>query len=256
MTKGSGLHSVWCIDMAEYRRFFADISEKQGDKIVLVKDYNHIARVLRMRAGDQVFVCFNDGMEHFCTITNIDSNAVYLDIVNSWQSQAENNYKVTLYMGIMKGDKNDFVVQKAVELGVNEIVFFESKYTVSKIDDKKADRLNKISLEASKQCGRAVAVSVKHFSFAQLVKEIASYQGKALLCYEREQDNSIIKAVSSEHKDYALIIGSEGGFHPDECQKLIDAGAVSVSLGKRILRAETAPLYALSVIDCKMAEGE
>lgn len=240
--------------MSEYRRFFADVSERQGDKIRLVAEYNHIARVLRMKKGDKVFVCFNDGMEHFCTITHFDNEAVYLDIVNSWQSNAENSFDVTLYMGIMKGDKNDFVVQKAVELGVNKIVFFDSKYTVSKTDDKKLARFNKISIEASKQCGRAVVAQVHTCTFAQMLQDIKKGNSKTLFCYEREHSKLLQQELSTQCKSYNLIIGSEGGFSEQEQQLLVDAGAVCVSLGQRILRAETAPLYALSVMDCLLAE--
>lgn len=242
--------------MAEFRRFFANADERQGDKIILVSQYNHIARVLRMRKGEQVFVCFNDGMEHFCTITNIDDKAVYLDIVNSWQSRAENSFYTTLFVGVMKGDKNDLVVQKAVELGANEIVFFDSKYTVSKMDDKKVDRLNKISLEASKQCGRAIAVQVHSCSFEQLTKRILNFQGKSILCYEKEQSTTLQQVVDKATTNYQVIIGSEGGFSAEECQRLTECGAVSVTLGKRILRAETAPIFVMSVLDCLLAEDE
>ena len=233
--------------MADYRRFFADSSCKDGNQITITgEEYKHLANVLRMRVGDNCFVCFNDGIDHFCQIESIDKTCAHMSILNSWQTECENTFKTTLYMAVTKGDKNDTIVQKAVELGVNEIVFFESRYTVSKIDEKKAQRLNKISIEASKQCGRAVIVPVKVATIKQVASQLNGYD-VALFCYEKAQDVTLSAAVG-DAKNIALIVGSEGGFAPEEAQLFVDNNAQAVTLGKRILRAETAPLYAMAVL--------
>lgn len=212
-----------------------------------------MSNVLRMRVGDNCFVCFNDGIDHFCQIDAIDKTCAHMSILNSWQTQCENAFTTTLYMAVTKGDKNDTIVQKAVELGVNKIVFFESRYTVSKIDDKKAQRLNKISIEASKQCGRAHVVPVSVATIKQVAAQLKGHD-VALFCYEKAQDLSLSRAVGNA-KDVALIVGSEGGFSPEEAQLFVGNGATAVTLGKRILRAETAPLYAMSVLCDRLGES-
>ena len=240
--------------MADYRRFFAEPSCKDGNQITITgEEYKHLANVLRMRVGDNCFVCFNDGIDHFCQIESIDKSCAHMCILNSWQTECENTFNTTLYMAVTKGDKNDTIVQKAVELGVNKIVFFESRYTVSKIDEKKAQRLNKISIEASKQCGRAVIVPVQVATIKQVASQLSSYD-KALFCYEKAQDVSLSTAVGNA-QNIALIVGSEGGFSPEESQLFVDSGATAVTLGKRILRAETAPLYAMAVLCDRLGEN-
>ncbi len=142
--------------MSIYRRFFVSPSSIDGDNIDLAEQYQHIAKVLRMRVGDNLIACCGDGIEHLCTISSIDNTTVVAHIDSSSASVGENAYNTTLYLGVLKGDKNDLVVQKAVELGVNKIVLFESKYTVSDVKENKLTRLSRIALEAGKQCGRAV----------------------------------------------------------------------------------------------------
>lgn len=240
--------------MADYRRFFVDKSCQDGNTVVVSgEEYKHLANVLRMRVGDNCFVCFNDGIDHFCQIDSIDKTCAHVSILNSWQTECENPFTTTLYMAVTKGDKNDTIVQKAVELGVNKIVFFESRYTVSKIDEKKAQRLNKISVEASKQCGRAVIVPVQVATIKQVATELGSYD-VALFCYEKAQDVSLSTAVGSA-KNLALVVGSEGGFSEEESQLFVQSGATAVTLGKRILRAETAPLYAMAILCDRLGEN-
>lgn len=235
--------------MSQIRRFFALPEERQGDIVNVTSEYHHMARVLRMKAGDKVVICFNDGWEHLSVVENIDGKSVVLRIEESRVSSAENGYLTTLYFGVCKGDKNDFVVQKAVELGVNRVVLFDSRYTVGECDDKKLERLNRIALEASKQCGRAIAVQVSRCNFARLTEELKNYD-IALFCYENQREGTVFDVLDSKPvKNIAIIVGSEGGFSPEEAQAAVDAGATAVTLGKRILRAETAPLYVLSLTD-------
>lgn len=235
--------------MAEYRRFFASIGDSLVDgKIYLKSEYNHIVRVLRLAVGTEVFVCFNDSFEHFCEIETIESESVVLKVLDSKKSETENEFFSTFYIGVLKGDKNEFVVQKAVELGVNRVVFFDSTFVVAKWKDidKKLDRMNKISIEASKQCGRAVAVPVDYLSFKDLKQDIAKKEN-VLLCYEKENKATLASTINVDAKDISIIVGAEGGFSETEVDDLVSCGAKSVSLGKRILRAETAPIVAIAL---------
>jgi 16S rRNA (uracil1498-N3)-methyltransferase len=233
--------------MAEYRRFFAGLNERDGDHIHLTTEYNHIARVLRMKCGQQCIVCFNDGIDHLCEITSIDQSAVHLNIITSTPNDAENSYTTTLFVGAMKGDKNEFVVQKAVELGADRVVFFDSQFCVMKLDSKKIDRYNKIGVEASKQCGRSKIVPVEYMTLKNVAAAVKNYS-TAIVCYEREQHTTLNMALNAQPNNVAIFIGSEGGFAESEVQQLTAAGAISVTLGRRILRAETAPIYVLAVM--------
>ncbi|MEG1706299.1 MAG: RsmE family RNA methyltransferase, partial [Clostridia bacterium] len=146
----------------------------------------------------------------------------------------------------------EFVCQKAVELGVSKIVPIESKFTIAKADTAKIDRLSKITQEACKQCGRAKTVPVDSvINIKELADKVAEYD-KAILCYENEKHLLLKNSIDKSCRNIAIIIGSEGGFSIDEVKLLTDSGAVCVTLGKRVLRAETASVYALSVIDSVM----
>lgn len=241
--------------MSIYRRFFVSPSSIQGDSIDLVEQYQHIAKVLRMRVGDQLIACCGDGLEHLCTITHIDNTTVVAHIETSSESVGENKYHTTLYLGVLKGDKNDLVVQKAVELGVDKIVLFDSKYTVSDIKENKLVRLARIALEAGKQCGRARVVEVSGFNFANI--DLSQHQ-LSLVCYERQLEGSLASVVTNRNypQDIAIVVGSEGGLDKAEVDKLVAQGGISVTLGSRILRAETAPLYVLSVLHSLYGEQQ
>ncbi|MCM1043144.1 MAG: 16S rRNA (uracil(1498)-N(3))-methyltransferase [Corallococcus sp.] len=234
--------------MSEYRRFFIEASQiSDGEAVLCGEEYEHAAKVLRMKSGDCAFVCTGDGREHFCEITSVDASAVHLRIIESRMSLSENTFETTLFMGVMKGDKNDFIVQKSVELGINEIVFFESRYTVAKFEEKKLARYRKISREASKQCGRAKITKVSYCKL-QSAAELLSGYDLSLFCYEKEMSTHLKDVLDIPLKRIAVIVGAEGGFSEEEAEMLTRAGAVSVTLGKRILRAETAPIYVASVL--------
>ena len=160
---------------------------------------------------------------------------------------------ITLYMAYPKGDKLETVIQKAVELGATRIVPFESSRCIKrpKADKiaRQGERLSKIAEEAAKQCGRCIVPEVSlPLSYQAMLKDAATSELK-LICYEKESDLSI-KALLLEKKpdSIAVIVGCEGGFSPEEIDEAISAGCHSVTLGKRILRCETAPSAVLSMI--------
>lgn len=217
-------------------------------------DAYHIARSLRMAVGDLVTVCDAEGTEYSCTLTKIRDEECECAIIGRGSSESELPVSVTLFMAYPKGDKLETVIQKAVELGAKRIVPFESSRCIKKPKAEKAEkqlqRLERIATEAAKQSGRGILPEVcPTLSFKEMLTE-AKKSDAAIFCYESERETSL-GGILNRLKDgdsIAVIVGSEGGFSPEEADEAIAAGCHSVTLGKRILRCETAPLFALSAI--------
>lgn len=237
-------------------RFFVN-RESITDNTVMIAgdDSRHIARSLRMAVGDRVIVCDGSGDELLCRLAKIRDDITECEILSRGKSIVEPPYQLALFMGYPKGDKLETVIQKAVELGATKIVPFESSRCVKRPDIKKSGerlpRLKRIAEEAAKQCGRATVPTVSlPLSFDEMLAQASKYQ-LALFCYEAEQSSSIKEQLSYfklPPSSICVVIGSEGGFSEEEAQTALSSGLLSVSLGKRILRCETAPDYALSAI--------
>lgn len=214
------------------------------------EDARHIEKSLRMKIGESITLVDNDHIQHNGVIDSISSGNVTVKIFESFKCDQEPTVKVTLYQALPKGDKMDTIVQKAVELGVSEIVPVISARCISRPDEKsmnkKIARWQKISLQASQQSRRGVVPVVKEaVTFKQAVSTLDSNDCN-IIFYECGGDkvSDIIKA----DKPINMFIGSEGGFEEQEVQSVIEKGGSAATLGKRVLRAETAPLTALSVI--------
>lgn len=236
-------------------RFFVT-KEQISDKTIYINgaDAHHIARSLRMAEGDEVVVCDGCGGEFLCKLQRIRDEECLCDIVNSIDSGAEPKIFITLCMAYPKGDKLETVIQKAVELGVCRIIPFESSRCIKRPKAEKAEkqiaRLSRIAEEAAKQCGRSIIPEVTQpMTYKQMLAEAAKSQ-MALFCYEAEDGTNIKQALEKERSpsSISVIVGSEGGFSQDEVKEATSVGCLSVSLGNRILRCETAPAYALSAI--------
>ncbi|MEG1923391.1 MAG: RsmE family RNA methyltransferase [Clostridia bacterium] len=235
--------------MSEYRRFFAKNNDRIDDIVYISgNEYNHISKVLRMKIGDNAIVCVGDGKDLFCEIINFTKDVVQLKILEERINKSELPIAITLFQAAVKGDKMDFIIQKSVELGVDTIVPFQSAFAIAKVDEK-TERYNKIALEACKQCGRATVVNVNQaMSFQNMLKSLDNYD-IALFCNENEEYStihSILKTLKNE-STMSVIVGSEGGFSKEEVEAIKEK-AKSVLLCNRILRAETASVFALSVI--------
>lgn len=236
-------------------RFFVNGSSFQEDQVIISgADAHHIARSLRMAEGDEVVVCNGDGEEFRCTLIRIRDDECICRIEEKQESGAESPVKVTLCMAYPKGDKLEVVIQKAVELGVSRIIPFESSRCIKRPKAEKAEkqtaRLGRIAEEAAKQCGRAIIPSVSQpMSFGNML-DVAAECEMALLCYENEDGITVKDILIKEEKprSIAVIVGSEGGFSPEEVEAAKAKGCLSVSLGRRILRCETAPSFVLSAI--------
>lgn len=234
-------------------RFFVD--SVSGDKIsIRGNDAYHIGRSLRMRLGDVITVCA-DRVEYRAKILSISDKEVVCDVLSAEESANEPTVNVVLYQALPKSDKMDLIVQKAVELGVYKIVPVITARCVSRPAksgyEKRVERYNKIALEAAKQSGRGYVPEVTNFiSFDECIAELKECN-ESFMCYEKggvSLSKTGLSDAAEGVKTIGLFIGCEGGFETHEAESCGLAGVTVVSLGPRILRCETAPLAALSVI--------
>ncbi len=231
------------------QRYFAQVNQ---NKVLLTEDdVNHVIHVMRNKVGDEIEVVFNNKL-FLCEINSIKP----LDIVVIKELSSNNNTKdITLFYALAKGEKISFVIQKATELGAKNIILFASKRCVVKLDNddfnKKLPRYIKIAKEASEQSLRLdIPNIVGVYPINKLPKEYLT--GNLYVAYEKEagSTSSFYDELLNVKKDepIGIAIGPEGGFEPSEIETLNALGFKNVSLGSRILRTETAAVYALSVI--------
>lgn len=231
------------------KRFFTSYT---SDDIIYLKDeeYHHLVNVMRASVGEQITVCFNDGTDNICEIISLNKNQAQLKVMERKKNTAEADVSVTLFQAVPKGDKLDLIVQKSTELGVSKIVPFLSKFTQTKAISVKTDRLKKIAVEAAKQCGRAIMPEIQEVKIYSEIIEMLNQYDYILMPYELETGKDIKTALNSTSspKNIAVIIGSEGGFCQEEVGLVKEADADIVSLGNRILRAETAAISVISIV--------
>lgn len=230
-------------------RFFALPLNEDLIKITN-EDAKHINKVLRLSIGDEVIVCDGKGTDYICSISSIDKNEVLLEIKEKHINLAEPKTKITLYQGIPKAGKMEYIIQKCTELGASEFVPVSTNRCVAKMENEsKIERLSKVAYEASKQCGRGVIPKVTNqLSFKQLIDVLLKHE-LILVPYESEENLSLKAALKEINaNDIAVIIGPEGGFEKEEIDALEKIGAKIVTLGKRILRTETAGMATVAMI--------
>lgn len=231
-------------------RFFASQEEISGERILLTGENAQHAKVLRLKPGETVLVCDGDGQECLCQISSTDPWELL--VTERRASQSEAAVRVSVYMAFPKADKLEHVIQKATELGAYEIVAFPSARCVSRPDEKslkkKLERWQKIAASAAEQSGRGripQVVALKSFSEAL---SRACQAEKALMFYEHEEALTLKTALTGTYRTVSLLTGPEGGLEEGEVTQARDAGMQVCTLGKRILRCETAPLCALSAV--------
>ena len=230
------------------RRFFCE-NITNTTAVITGDDAHHIARVLRMKAGDALSLCDGAGNEYDAVITGITQDAISCTVGEQRASEAESPVKVTLFQCLPKTGKMELIVQKCTELGVFAVVPTLSARCVvvpNKDYDKKRERYNRVALEAAKQSRRGMIPSV--LPLTELKKIDVKAFDLFLIAYEDETTVSLKQALRSAKspQSIALLIGPEGGLEESEVALLTKAGAASVSLGKRILRTETAGLAMLA----------
>lgn len=234
-------------------RFFVEPEELQPGFIVLTGDNAAHAKVLRLKAGEQVLVCDGQGRECLCTVSDIDPNQVSLVVNDLQESASEATVKASIYMAFPKGDKLEHVIQKATELGAYEIVAFPSSRCVSKPDEKslkkKTERWQKIAASAAEQSGRGMIPKVVILDSYKKALERAALADKAILFYENERATTLTMSLhSGSFSSISLLTGPEGGLEGREVEQAKEMGMEICTLGRRILRCETAPLCALSAV--------
>jgi 16S rRNA (uracil1498-N3)-methyltransferase len=237
----------------EIRRFFVDNSNVSESAVRIDgAEFLHLKNVLRLKEGYTIVVSAGDGVDRYCTINKIAKDYAQASIISKAENRTETKNALVLFFGLLKGGKTDFVIQKAAELGIRKVVPFVSKFCSEKSAN--LDRLKKIALEASKQCGRAAVTEVgQPIAFSEIFEQDYIKDFKTLVMpYELESKRSISEVEF--WGDTALIIGSEGGFSEEEASLAQSRGFTLVSLGRRILRAETAAVVAASAALLKLGE--
>lgn len=231
------------------QEYFA-LEKKDKEFILSNQDYFHIEKVLRMKQGSHIIVIYNN--EKYDCIVSF-SNGIKINIVSKLNVNNELTTKINLIYGIPKKDKFELVIQKSCELGVNTIIPFIAKRSIPILDEKntikKLERWNMIAKEACEQSKRNMKVEVVS---PIKIDDINNYKSELnLIAYEdlsSEGSSHLYSLLKDNPKSITIIVGPEGGFDTKEVEYLNNNGFISVSLGKRILRSETAPLYLLSVI--------
>ncbi len=234
-------------------RFFVSPEELQGESLILTGENAQHAKVLRLKCGEQVLVCDGAGREALCAVEDAGSKELRLTVLEVRESASEAAVRVSVYMAFPKADKLEHVIQKATELGAYEIVAFPSVRCISRPDEKslkkKLERWQKIAASAAEQSGRGRIPEVLVLSSYAEALNRAGESDLAILFYENEHATTLRMALESgEYRSVSILSGPEGGLEAAEVEKAREAGLRICTLGKRILRCETAPLCGLSAI--------
>ena len=234
-------------------RFFIEPYELQAEFLTLIGENAKHAKVLRLKCGEEVLVCDGEGRECLCAVTDISDGSIGLSVISRRESETEAKVRVSVYMAFPKADKLEHVIQKATELGAYEIVAFPSARCISRPDEKslskKVERWQKIAASAAEQSGRGRIPQVLVLPSYKAALERAALADQALLFYENERATTLRMALQSkEYQAVSLLTGPEGGLEEAEVRQAMDAGLSVCTLGRRILRCETAPLCALSAV--------
>lgn len=229
--------------LMDLKRFFSDCVDWEKKTAVLRdEEFYHAVKVTRHKVGYKLVICNGDDFDYNCEVTEITKDALYAKIENRTKNETELKNPVVLYIGVNKDI--DTVVQKAVEMGARKIVPFTSAH--SNVDKINIDRLNKIVVESSKQCGRNRLAEVCPLITYKEAMSIAK-DTNIFFYYEYERDNKTCDAAVDDG-EISVFIGSEGGFSLDEVACAKEAGAKLLTLGNRILRVSTAVVSALTLV--------
>ena len=241
-------------------KFFVNNNQIKDNKIEIIgEDIKHIKKVLRKKVEDEITICDKESsQDYLCKIAKIDDEKIECEILEKIEGIVEPRIKVTIFQGLPKADKMELIIQKSVELGVNEITPVEMNRTTVKFDnkdkEKKLQRWRKISEVASKQCGRNIIPDIKEIINVKNICNLCPNYDIVLVAYENEKTNrlkdEIKKLKNNTKKDLKIgvVIGPEGGIEEKEIEILKQSNAKIITLGKRILRTETVALNILSIL--------
>ena len=233
------------------RFFMAGTNIMGGMAFMTGRDAEHV-RVLRLRPGEDMIICDGKGTDYKCRLVKADREQVEAEVIEVVPCPAEPTVQVTVLCGLPKGDRTDYIIQKCVEAGASEIMFFQSDRCVAKPDkpEKKLERWQRIAEEAAKQSGRGIIPQVSWAGEYADALNVANQKELGLFMYEtgeREALNAVLEA-NSDVKTAAIVTGPEGGFAPFEADLARIVGLHICSMGERILRCETAPVVAVSAL--------
>ncbi|MCT4598780.1 MAG: 16S rRNA (uracil(1498)-N(3))-methyltransferase [Vallitalea sp.] len=242
-------------------RFFVDPSQITEDNIVIIgDDVKHIKNVLRMNKEDEIIICDGHGSDYYCIINTINSHSINTSILSKTNSDTELKTKIYLFQGLPKQGKMELIVQKAVELGVYEIIPVITERSIVKINkqngEKKLARWNKVAESAAKQSKRGIIPKVNEIMNYEDALKYASKIDSTIIPYENARNMNETKGFINELdcKEIGVFIGPEGGFSIEEIKMANENGTKSITLGKRILRTETASLAILSLLMFQLEE--
>lgn len=232
------------------RRFYIEQGVSGDEVSIAGQEAHHIVNVLRMRLGDRLLICDNSGKEYECELVSVGESCL-AKVLSCSETNSEPRLRITLYQGIPKGDKMEGILTRCTEIGVAAFVPVMSPRSVIRLTEKEAaakrERYMRVVQAACKQCGRALIPEV-----AQPIRSEAipvSRHELFIVCYEGELSRGLREAVENTSlTDIGLYIGPEGGLDVTEAERLCAAGALTVSLGRRILRTETAGCTAAALI--------
>lgn len=240
--------------MSGRKRFFADgIDYPANSEVVLEGDeFVHAKTVQRVEEGTEIILLDGSGKEYSAVVAKIGKRSLTAHIIKSDAGEREPAADIYLLCGALKGDKTELVVQKACELGVNGIGIFSSEYCAAYMNENKLERLNKVAREAAKQCMRSRAPQIKYYgNLADALKSAENYDNKLFACEFATASDVDISGIKGSA---ALVVGSEGGFSQSEYGLAKSLGFAGITLGKRILRAETAAISLVAVTAFSLGE--
>lgn len=234
------------------RRFFLNHQVNSTD-VIDGDEFNHLRNVLRLNVGDSVTVVCGDGYDYHCQITNINKKQATIKLVNKVKNNNDPVLKVTLFLGVVKNDSFSSIVTRMSELGVSNIVPFNCERSGLKTTDVKIDKMQKVANMAIKQCDMSTPLKVHQvLPFNSMLQSLSSFD-EVYFAYESQMANNI--ALTPTGKNIAVIVGPIGGFSPAEAQQIAEQSTVkSVSLGRRIMRVETACASLVAVLMCNSGE--
>lgn len=238
-------------------RFYVNPEQIQEATVtILGSDVNHIKNVLRMKQGDEIIICNGQGKDCCCIIKEVSDSVIEAEIQSTKESDTELTARVTLFQGLPKKDKMELIIQKAVELGVYEIIPVMTARSVMKLDDKKKEdkkleRWQSIAESAAKQSGRGFIPKIMPVhSYKEAIKKAGTFD-LSVIPYENARGIQLTREIIGSlkaHTTIGILIGPEGGFEPSEIELARTNDIMPISLGRRILRTETAGFAILSMM--------
>lgn len=239
------------------KRFFVKTNLSNEKRVKIDgTEHNHIKNVMRLQVGDKIILVCSDDYDYISTIEKIEKSYTECVIESKIKNECNSVSNVTFFQALVKSDNMSLIIQKLTELGVTDLVPFESEFVTSKDKNHKFEKLQKISNQSIKQCRRSKPMTVHNVvKFDEMIKILKDYD-KIIFANETEDSQALNSIDFDSSEKIAVVVGSEGGFSESEIEKLKNANAKSITMGKRILRAETASIALASVIMYRLGEWE